>query len=107
MSFKLIDLQFAIQKNSEVGHQQSQMQHKQIHDQAMIADQTEKKAQVNRKKSEKLEQKANGGIGDPSGQGGKKGQFSGTPGKSSGNTDPESAKDASHPYKGHHIDLTL
>jgi hypothetical protein len=110
MSLKSIDMQFAVQKSTETGMKQNQLQHKPVLDQAILATKAEKNIEVTRQKSSKLEETLNYQIRDDQ-QNGKNKGLKQTPKKrnnKSTNMETQStAANLEHPYKGRHIDLSL
>lgn len=106
MSWKAVDLQMAVHKNSEAALRQSQMQHKPVVDQELLAGANQKMTELQRHKSGKVDETTGltvrddggrHGDGKPPGQGNNK--------KRQPQQKAESASE--HPYKGHHIDLSL
>jgi hypothetical protein len=106
MSLRAIDMQVALHKNDEAGLRQNQMTHKPEQDQAALAEQSlktaEREAQMPTKLNESaklnMKQEASGKSHKDAGR------------KKSGRKAKEEAKPverSSHPYKGHHIDLSL
>lgn len=107
MSFKAIDLQFAVHKNDEAGIRQNQMMQKPRQDETILENQAAQSTDKDRHRSSKLEESARADIKDH----GRHNQQS-TKGKSmskkpSDSSTSESSHQPDHPYKGHHIDLSL
>jgi hypothetical protein len=108
MSFKSIDMQIAVHKHHEVGLVQHQLAEKPLLDQAAAAASQLKHAAVERQRTPQAT-KAEGGTIKHSGE-----RKSGKA-KSSGNNAKRGAhpaeetetKESPHPYKGHHLDITL
>lgn len=107
MSFKAIDLQFAVHKNDEAGIRQNQMMQKPRQDETILENQAAQSTEKDRHRSSKLEESARADIKDQS-----KHNHQSTKGKltsnNNSNTDTsETSHQPDHPYKGHHIDLSL
>ncbi|WP_284639089.1 hypothetical protein [Paenibacillus silviterrae] len=108
MNMKPVEMQFALHKNDEVGLKQHQLQHKPIQDQAVLLEASERKTENDRQISSKTEETAHAFIRDESKQSGghpkerkRKRQEPGSNGQ------PSQARAKDHPFKGHHIDLSL
>ncbi|MCP3772826.1 hypothetical protein NLX71_05755 [Paenibacillus sp. MZ04-78.2] len=110
MSMKPVEMQFALHKNDEVGLKQHQMVQKRVEDQAMLNSSNEKSTIKERQISAKTEETGQASIkddqsdrsGERNSRGGGGARKSAEEAKqASGGTAPE------HPFKGHHIDLTL
>ncbi|WNR46671.1 hypothetical protein [Paenibacillus roseipurpureus] len=109
MSFKAIDLQFAVHKNDEAGIKQNQLMQKPRQDEAILENQASQATEKDRYRSSKLEESARADIKDRREQKHakrvkKKRETSATDALSSSFV---SESQSSHPYKGHHIDLSL
>lgn len=107
MSFKAIDLQFAVHKNDEAGIRQNQLMQKPRQDETILENQAAESTEKDRHRSGKLEESARADIHD---HGGKKHQmaerkFKNNKPSFAASTEPE--HQPYHPYKGHHIDLSL
>jgi glutamate synthase domain-containing protein 3 len=110
MSLKSIDMQFAVQKSTETGMKQNQLQHRPVLDQSMLATQEEKKIEKDRQRSSKVDETANHRIRDDQQKGKNKwlNQEKKKQDKSITNVDEQhTANNLEHPYKGRHIDLSL
>lgn len=109
MSMKPIEMQFALHKNDEVGLKQHQLQHKPLQDQAILSDATDKKTEKDRHISSKTAETAHSSIRDEgkdsshSSKGRKRNSKASTDEKDA----PAPARTKDHPFKGHHIDLSL
>jgi Ni,Fe-hydrogenase I large subunit len=110
MSFKAIDMQFAIQKSTETGMKQNQLMHKSVLDQANLAISLEKGIDATRQKTSKVEETVNHIIRDDQ-QNGKNKLLKQTKKKQdniAGKTEAAQVSvNSAHPYKGKHIDFTL
>lgn len=104
MSFGGVDMQMAVHKNTEVGALQSQMQQKPTAEQQALAAGSARQTEEDRKRSGKVEESPAAVVGEKTEDGGKERPISGRTGR--GKTAPE-ARAAKHPFKGHHIDITL
>lgn len=107
MSLKAIDLQFAVHKNDEAGIRQNQLMQKPRQDETILENQAAQSTEKDRHRSSKLEESARADIKD---HGGQKQQMSERKSKG-GRMSPSSSSEPdhlpNHPYKGHHIDLSL
>ncbi|KRE83162.1 hypothetical protein ASG89_13665 [Paenibacillus sp. Soil766] len=106
MSFKAIDLQFAVHKNDEAGIKQNQLMQKPRQDGTILENQATLTTERDRGRASKLEESGRADIKDRREQ--KKTQI----GKSKtrgqlNNLSTESEQHPDHPYKGHHIDFSL
>jgi hypothetical protein len=105
MSLKSIDLQMAVHRNGDAGLQQNQLLHKPVADQALLANEQEKKIGHQLLQSNSVDESRKAGI--QSNDSGKGNQGSGgRNGKRRDREDSPQAK-SKHPYKGQHIDFSL
>jgi hypothetical protein len=107
MSFKAIDLQFAVHKNDEAGIRQNQLMQKPRQDETILENQAAQTTEKDRHRSSKLEESVRADIKDHSGQ---KQQTTKVETKNKGKSITDSSdlkSQPDHPYKGHHIDLSL
>lgn len=104
MSFKAVELQIAVPRTSEAGRYQSEAQQRPVTDQNLLAEQTSKKANEARQRSEALAETSHTSVRD--GHAGEGDQHSGTDGRETID-EQEHFKPAEHPYKGKHIDLSM
>lgn len=107
MSFKAIDLQFAVHKNDEAGIRQNQLMQKPRQDETILENQAAQTTEKDRHRSSKLEESVRTDIKD---HGDQRQQSNKGNAKNKGKTvsgSPESSHQPDHPYKGHHIDLSL
>ncbi|MDD9270313.1 hypothetical protein ACFPES_24975 [Paenibacillus sp. GCM10023248] len=107
MSLKAIDLQFAVHKNDETGIRQNQMMQKPRQDETILENQSSQSTEQDRHRSAKLEESVRADIKDHGKQ-----QQPNTNGKrlrkaSADTGTTELSHQPDHPYKGHHIDLSL
>ncbi|MBP1961082.1 hypothetical protein [Paenibacillus aceris] len=107
MSLKAIDLQFAVHKNDEAGIRQNQLMQKPRQDETILENQASQSTEKDRHRSSKLEESIRAEIKDHNGQ---KQQMTKKKSKNkrlslSDSTEPD--HQPFHPYKGHHIDLSL
>lgn len=106
MSFKAIDLQFAVHKNDEAGIKQNQLMQKPRQDGTILENQATQTTERDRGRTSKLEESGRADIMDRREQ--KKSQIGKS--KTRGtleSTSTETEHQPEHPYKGHHIDLSL
>jgi Ni,Fe-hydrogenase I large subunit len=110
MSFKAIDMQFAVQKSTETGIKQNQLMQKSVLDQANLALNLEKGIEATRQRSSKVEETVNHIIRDDQ-QNGKNKLLKQTKKKQDnviGKTEAaHTSVNSAHPYKGKHIDFSL
>lgn len=104
MGLKPIELQVAIPRTGEAGAIQNQLLQKPIHDQAMLATAAAKQMEEMRKKSQEVNETEAGLKADKDGQSDSKGHRQSA---SSKNNKEQSTATVEHPFKGHHIDLSL
>lgn len=106
MSFKAIDLQFAVHKNDEAGIKQNQLMQKPRQDGTILENQAVQTTERDRGRAAKLEESGHADILDRRDQ--KKTQIGKSKKRVQANnlsTEPDHQPD--HPYKGHHIDFSL
>lgn len=109
MSLRAIEMQFALHKNDEAGIKQQLLMHKPVSDQTMLAAETDKNTVRERTVSSKTEETNQAAIRDE-GRSSEQGMGrNGSPRKKQA-VKPQKKPDgrnADHPYKGLHIDLSL
>jgi uncharacterized membrane protein len=107
MSFKSLEMQFVLHKNGEAGIRQNQLLQKPVLDQALLAGSLEKTAELERHKSTNVEETSRPNINHQSTN--QRNQGAVTRSKKNEPITKEEALDDNsvHPYKGHHIDLSL
>ncbi|MDO7905805.1 hypothetical protein Q5741_05170 [Paenibacillus sp. JX-17] len=104
MSLKNIELQIAIPRVSEVGRHQNDYMQRPSHEQALLGQQTHKESLAQRQRSAEVDSSSSATIRDGDGE-----QHRHDPETHAARHEEEAAAahPAEHPYKGHHIDLTL
>ncbi|TXK81949.1 hypothetical protein [Paenibacillus sp. N3.4] len=107
MSFKSIDLQFAVHKNDEAGIRQNQLMQKPRQDETILEHQAVKTTENDRHRSSKLEESTRTGIKDHRRQKQERNKTKNRNGGKSAVESNEGINHSDHPYKGHHIDLSL
>lgn len=108
MSFKAIDLQFAVHKNDEAGIRQNQLMQKPRHDEVVLEQQALLETDQDRHRSAKLEESVRPDLKDKHEQKRAPQERKGRGGASPQTTASDNGVHVpSHPYKGHHIDLSL
>lgn len=110
MSFKSIDMQFALHKNMDAGFKQNQLQQKPVEDQALLAQASDRNIEADRQRSAKVDESAQPGIrdqGSHSGEGSNKDTKQDKSNADGENPGKQNHASAEHPYKGHHIDFSL
>lgn len=105
MGLKPVELQIAIPRTGEAGHLQQQLLQKPVHDQAMLANEAAKRMEHMRKKSEATARPDEGIKTERDGQGQQ--QHKHHQRQAMEQADEAEKETVAHPYKGHHIDLTL
>jgi hypothetical protein len=110
MSFKAIDMSMAVHKNQDAAMIQRELQQKPQSDQAALSQAGLKASESNRQRTVKLEETDKSQIRDHnrdrrgSQQGNGKAEERS---KSAEGPDARKPHGPDHPYKGHHIDLSL
>ncbi|MBP1155980.1 MULTISPECIES: hypothetical protein [unclassified Paenibacillus] len=107
MSLKSIEMQFALHKNDEVGLKQHQLMNKPVLDQTVLSNEAGKNMLKERHVTAKTEQTAGPAVKDDGTrqQSRNKKHRGGSKTVDQGDTMPERRR--GHPFKGHHIDLSL
>lgn len=108
MNIKAIDMQFAIHKNDEAGNKQGQHVQKPMTDQALLAQEAGQTIQRERSQTAKVHTSTGRRINENQEE--KEGQERGSRQKRRDSQSESGGKPkdkSKHPYKGHHIDLTL
>lgn len=107
MSLKSIGMQFALHKNDEVGLKQHQLMNKPVQDQTVLSNEAEKNTLKERHATAKTEETAGSAVKDDGNRqqtrNGKR--PGGSKSAKEGDTMTDHRRD--HPFKGHHIDLSL
>lgn len=104
MTLKSIEMQVAIPRTGDAGNLQNQLLQKPVHDQAMLAAATMKQREKQRKTSNKVDETLSEQL--KADQDGNKSYQQMGQNKSTKKT-KEKHHEIEHPYKGHHIDLSL
>lgn len=110
MSLKSIDMSLAVHKNADAGQLQRELQQKPAADQAALAESGVKTADNERQRPSMLEETDKSRIrARQEGQKGKKDKGSSSKSAGTKADDPKRSHtaDPGHPFKGHHIDLSL
>ncbi|USB32070.1 hypothetical protein [Paenibacillus sp. YPG26] len=103
MDFKSVELQIAVPRTSEAGRMQQDAMHRPMHHQHSLENQNVKSSERDRSRSAQVDESAHASIRDdhhPSRQEGNRQQGEDT-------HDQEKDRAAEHPFKGHHLDLSL
>lgn len=103
MSLKFTELQVAIPRTGSAGHLQNELSQKPIQDQAMLAAATMKQMEEKRKKSNGIDETSEHLKANQDGRKGNQGINNFSRNKETEND----SEHIEHPYKGHHIDLSL
>jgi hypothetical protein len=106
MSMRSIDLQFALHKNDEAGIKQNQLSHKPQQDMAILENQSALSTEKQRGRINMVDEPSSTGIRDAMKEKHQK------QGKDSQKNQDKAEKNgqggkSEHPYKGHHIDISL
>ncbi|CAH0119837.1 MULTISPECIES: hypothetical protein [unclassified Paenibacillus] len=104
MSLKAVEMQIAIPRTNDAGIMQAQSQHKAVADQAQLAGQAEKTTEEMRQKNAKVDETAHLPIRD--GERRQNAYYRRTKRKQEDDGGGQQ-DEPKHPYKGHHIDLSL
>jgi hypothetical protein len=107
MSMGSIDLQFAFHKNDEAGIRQNQLSHKPQDDQALLGQQSVHSTEIQRQRSAMVDESSSTGVHDAGKEKHQKQQSKGAKKVSSDENSSNHVGKVDHPYKGHHIDLSL
>ncbi|MDF2924696.1 MAG: hypothetical protein K0R57_3610 [Paenibacillaceae bacterium] len=110
MSLKSIDMSLAVHKSADAGQAQRDLQHKPVVDQTAMAASSVKSAETERQRPAKLDESDKSRIRKHrNGRDGAKGRADASPDKEPGEVQEQSvhSKEPGHPFKGHHIDLSL
>ncbi|MBO8170990.1 MAG: hypothetical protein H0Z33_03755 [Bacillaceae bacterium] len=102
MSLKTVELQVAIPRVQDAARIQEQMHQRPYQDQQHISAQLKTEQQLERKKTTSSEQTEKGMIRDRDSRGDGQDSSQKERKKKTGNL-----KQANHPYKGHHLDISL
>ncbi|MBP1991310.1 hypothetical protein [Paenibacillus eucommiae] len=105
MSMKAVELQFALHKNDTAGMMQNQLSHKPQEDQSILANAAALSTEKQRRRSGKIDESASAGVSDSEKEKQQKQESSNRKRTGSNGEKPEGQSE--HPYKGHHIDLSL
>ncbi|MDF2815762.1 MAG: hypothetical protein K0Q81_1962 [Paenibacillus sp.] len=106
MSLKSVEIQMAIPRTKDAGMLQNQLSHKPMQDQAALASGSIQQSQKLRQKAAKLEESVPMKVKDESTEQRKKQLKSPYAGSKSA-AKKTTEENVEHPYKGHHIDLSL
>lgn len=104
MDFKAVELQIAVPRAGEASRIQQESQHRPMHHQHTLEGQSIKNSDRERKRSTQVDESAHASVRDGHHQ------ASAEENSSKHKEEPsEQEKDhaAEHPYKGHHLDLSL
>lgn len=99
MSMKAVEMQIAIPRTSEAGKVQNELQHRPAQDQQFLAEQQLKES----KRSESVDEAADAAVRDEGGR--NRDRRNQTASKSA--EEHEDLQSAQHPFKGHHLDVSL
>ncbi|OZB97827.1 hypothetical protein [Paenibacillus sp. XY044] len=103
MSMKAVEMQIAIPRTSEVGKVQNELHHRPAQDQQFLAEQGIKETAEMSKRSESVDETADAAIRDEGGRNKqRRNQTASTSAEESADL-----QDAQHPFKGHHLDVSL
>lgn len=108
MSLKSIDLQFALHKNDEAAMKQNQLSHKPQQDQSILESAASALTESERRRSQKINKSSSTDIQHENNKNNKQEHL-----RKVGKEKPvqpaasSAGGRADHPFKGHHIDLSL
>lgn len=103
MSMKAVEMQIAIPRTSEAGKVQNELQHRPAQDQQFLAEQQLKETAEMSKRSESVDEAADAAVRD---EGGRNRQRRNQTASTSAE-EHEELQNAQHPFKGHHLDVSL
>ncbi|WP_110933093.1 hypothetical protein [Paenibacillus bouchesdurhonensis] len=106
MNMKSVDLQIAVPRTSEAGRMQQDQQQRPLIDQTILAGQNIKASELERKKSQAMEQSAHNKAIKREGNAAAD-QEKGQAEAEEKQEEREREQAAEHPFKGRHIDLSL
>nr|WP_136604730.1 hypothetical protein [Paenibacillus dokdonensis] len=104
MSMKAVEMQIAIPRTTEAGKIQNDVHHRSSQEQQFLAGQQLKESQELRQRSTGIDETANAAVRDDGNQHSSRKDES-HPHRTK--QEPEEHHDAEHPYKGHHLDVSL
>jgi uncharacterized protein involved in type VI secretion and phage assembly len=107
MSFKSIDLQFALHKNDEAGFKQNQLSHKPKQDQAILENQAALSTDKQRQRSSKVDETSRTNVHTENEKKQKQQREQTGTKRATSEKSTKSSSPVDHPYKGHHIDYSL
>lgn len=106
MTLRSIEMQVALPRVNDVGQVQNQLSQKPLFDQALLAQKEALKSQEQLKRSNEVDKSSTLLVGEEDAERGARGQNR-QPGARKRRSSEAGDKASIHPYKGHHIDLTL
>ncbi|RUT29738.1 hypothetical protein EJP77_13010 [Paenibacillus zeisoli] len=104
MDFKSVELQIAVPRTSEAGRIQQDAMHRPMHHQHALEDHNIKSSDRERRRSAQVDESTHASIRDDHQHPSREDRN-----RQQGEDTPEQEKDraAEHPFKGHHLDLSL
>jgi hypothetical protein len=106
MSMRSIDLQFALHKNDEAGIKQNQLSHKPQQDQVILEAQSALSTEQQRERINMVNEASSTGIRDAMQEKHQKQDKNGQKNQAKAEKSGQGGK-PEHPYKGHHLDISL
>jgi len=106
MSMRSIDLQFALHKNDEAGIKQNQLSQKPQQDQAILETQSALSTEKLRTRTQMVDESSSTGIRDAMKEKHQKQGKDSQKNQAKAEKSGRSGK-SEHPYKGHHVDISL
>lgn len=106
MSLKAVELQIAVPRTSEAGKYQSEHRQRNMNDQATLGHEASKETEAVRHRSTAVDESTEASVTEQEEQ--RQNEHSPQHRMSANAQDEQAAEHpAEHPYKGHHIDLSL
>lgn len=106
MSFKAVDMSFAVHKNADAGQLQREIQQKPQMDQLALAAVEQRLTEGSRKRTEGLKETDKSEIRDRREEK-KRQQAASQTAHGASDSPGQPPVQAEHPYKGHHVDVSL
>lgn len=104
MDFKSVELQIAVPRTSEAGRIQQDAMHRPMHHQHLLEDKNIKSTDRDRKRSAQVDESSHASIRDEHQNSSHEER---NRHKEEDTSEQEKDRAAEHPFKGHHLDLSL
>ncbi|MNW23587.1 hypothetical protein D3C74_02920 [compost metagenome] len=107
MSLKAVELQIAVPRTSEAGKYQSEYRHRAMNEQSHLGEQAMKDADAERNKPVNVSESSEAFVKLKDQEEGQQQSQRNRDQKTRSQTESAEEPKAEHPYKGHHLDLSL